>query len=68
MRAVRGEQEREGCLGDEEDAVDVDAHDAVEVFLGGVGDVADEADAGVVDEDVEGGDVLEGCGDGGCDR
>ena len=63
--AMGGEQQREGGLGDEEDGVDVDAHDAGEVLFGGVSDVADEADAGVVDEDVERGDGAEGARDGG---
>ena len=64
-RAVGGEQEREGRLGDEEDAFDVDVHDVVEVFFGGVRNAAYEADASVVDEDVEMWNVREGSGDGG---
>ena len=64
-RAVRCEEQREGSLGDEEDAMHVDEHDTSEVFFGGAGDVADEAYAGVVDEDVEARDVREGSGDGG---
>jgi len=43
--------------------VDINAHNAGEVFFGGVGDVADETDAGVIDEDVEVFDVLDGGGD-----
>ena len=44
--------------------MDVDAHDAGEVLFGGAGNVADQADASIVDEDVEVGNAGKGGGDG----
>ena len=51
--SVGGDQQRERGASDQIGAVDVDAKEAVEVGGRGFLDVADEADAGVVDEDVE---------------
>jgi hypothetical protein len=64
--AARGEEQREGCLRDEKYGVDVDAHDASEVVLRGAGDVAYEADTGVVDEDIKLRNGGKGSGDGRC--
>ena len=63
--AVGSEDQRECGLGDEEDGVDIDTQDADEFLFGGVSDVADEADAGVVDKDIERGNSAEGARDGG---
>ena len=53
--AVPREQEWKGRLGYQKHRLDVHVHQTAEVFDVGVEDVADMADAGVVDENVEAG-------------
>ena len=54
---------RDGGLDGEERAAGVDRHGPVEFALGHVGQGGAVADAGVVDEDVEGAEIFQGHGD-----
>ena len=60
---VRSKEQGKKCAGDKIDGADVDVEKAVEIFRFGLLDRSHVADAGVVDEDVEGADLRDGRSD-----
>jgi len=62
---VRGKQQWQCRARHQEHARDVDAKQALEIGQFGFLNAADQSDAGIIYQDIELGNIFEGCGDGG---
>jgi hypothetical protein len=56
--AALRQQGGHGFAGDQEDAADIDGHQALKVFEGGFFDAADKSDAGIIDQHIQRGKVC----------